>query len=201
MFKDAQHIDIDCHNNLSNYFCQRLQEVSKGQSIAVDPDTFWYISQMLARFARSENFLAYENGKYDIHSLALLYKEAAETTSVREKEIYLRQLGDLSLFLGALFAENYARRGIKRDYFVGMGGAAYDYLADNAFIYQSVFAQLATCFAGLVDMVAEACSKQNPFDATDILHLYQRWKNTGDAVAKRQLQALGISLQNHRLLQ
>jgi len=60
-----------------------------------------------------------------LRPLALLYGDALEARNERERCLCLQQLGDTALFLYALFPERYARHGIRRDYFIGMGGGAY----------------------------------------------------------------------------
>ena len=129
-----------------------------------------------------------------LRPLALLYSDAREASSNRERCLLLQQLGDLALFVGALFPERYAKRGIQRDYFVGMGGGAYDYLSDNARGDREVFSELATMFARLLEMVADACSRVEHLSAEETLRLYQRWVRYQDPIAQRQLTALGIDL-------
>ena len=60
----------------------------------------------------------------------------------------------MSLFMGALFPENYTRRGLGQDYLVGMGCGAYDYLADNARKGRHIFAELAGDFSVMLELVA-----------------------------------------------
>ena len=65
-----------------------------------------------------------------LRPLALLYSDAIDANNARERCLMLQQLGDMALFLGALFPQRFTRHGILQDYFIGMGGSAYDYLAD-----------------------------------------------------------------------
>lgn len=180
--------------SLADYFRTRLQECGRALVPPPQQDTLWYLGDMLARFGDSDQLFSYDRGEVGIRPLALLYRDAHETANPRQRCLVLRQLGDLALFLGALFPENYARRGIRRDYFVGMGGGAYDYLADNARHNRHIFSELASMFACLLDLVARACSREQAFDAADILDLYQRWRRTGDPRLAEQLHRLGISV-------
>ena len=100
----------------------------------------------------------------------------------------------LALFLGALFPQRYARYGLHQDYFIGMGGGAYDYLAENARHNRHIFAELARTFGRIVGLVANACSRDNPVRHDDILALYQRWLQNRDQLVERQLRAMGIEL-------
>lgn len=185
---------------LADYFRERLQEHSEQLAPPPHEDTLWYMGNMLARFGDSDQLFGYDGGEVGIRPLALLYKDAHEAGDHLERCLILRQLGDLALFLGALFPENYARRGIHKDYFVGMGGGAYDYLSENARQNRHIFSELAAMFARFLELVAQVCERQNPFDASDILGLYQRWRETGDARLAEQLQGLGIDVSGSDVL-
>lgn len=179
---------------LAEYFRGRLEEF--GRQLAPPPheDTLWYTATMLARFGDSDQLFSYDHGEVSIRPLALLYKDAHETGDLRQRCLILRQLGDTALFLGALFPEKFERRGILRDYFVGMGGGAYDYLSENARQNRHIFSELAAMFTRMLDLVARACARQRLFDAADVLNLYQRWRQSRDPRLAGQLRALGINL-------
>ncbi len=136
-----------------------------------------------------------------LRPLALLYSDAVEANNERQRCLLLQHLGDMALFLGALFPERWARKGIGKDYFVGMGGGAYDYLAGNARTNNHIFAELASTFTRMLELVASACSRKQQMSAAEILGLYQRWLNSHDPVIESQLRALGIELDGSERLQ
>ncbi len=179
---------------LADYFRERLQELGADLNPTPQEDTLWYMGNMLARFGDSDQLFCYDEGDLGIRPLAMLYKDAQETSDHRERCLILRQLGDVALFVGALFPESYARRGILKDYFVGMGGGAYGYLSENARQNRHVFSELASTFTRMLELVARACSKETQFDASDVLHLYQRWRRNRDPRLEEQLRALGITV-------
>src|SRR2546430_13009986 len=51
--------------------------------------------------------------------------DALEATSVAGRELALRRLGDISLFMASLFARGFSRRLADVDYHIVMGGRAY----------------------------------------------------------------------------
>lgn len=180
--------------SLAGYFRKRLSRHAERLRPPPHDDTCWYLGSLLDRFSRSERLFTAHDGQLTLRPLALLYGDAQQASSERERCLLLQNLGDMSLFLGALFPERFARYGLSKDYFIGMGGGAYDYLADNARQNRHIFAELARTFARMLEMVASVCSRSQPVSAEDILALYQRWLNTGDALAERQLRALGVEL-------
>ncbi|MCB1847123.1 MAG: hypothetical protein KDI04_06960 [Halieaceae bacterium] len=178
--------------SLSEYFREQLTIHSRQLEPPPREDTRWYLGNLLVRFCRSEDFFAYEEGRFDLRPLALLYRDALEAPNEYQRCQLLQQLGDLSLFVAALFPENYSRRGIRQDYLVGMGCGAYDYLADNARRGRHVFSELAAGFSVMLELVAKACDADQELADEDILALYERWRATRSPRARRRLEAAGI---------
>lgn len=185
---------------LADYFRERLVEGAEALEPRPQDDTLWYVGSVLARLGDSRQLFSYDQGQLDLRPLALLYKDAHEAAANHERCLILRQLGDQALFIGALFPERYARKGLRQDYFVGMGGGAYDYLAGNATSHRHVFAELAERFTAFLDLVAGACTRKIGNNLEDILALYQRWNTTGSERLAQQLRALGVSLEGERKL-
>jgi len=180
-------------NGLAEYFREQLLEESASRP---NEETRWYLGNLLERFSRNDALFSYQDGDFGIRPLALLYGDAQQCIHERERCLLLRQLGDQALFLGALFPEHYARKGIRRDYFVGMGGGAYDYLAGHARELRQVFAELADSFAQILELVARICRRYRQYSATEIMALYQRWRQTGNPALANQLKAMGVALDN-----
>ena len=197
---DPQQLPIT-ETSLSSYFSKRLNRYAKRFRPPPHEDTCWYLGSLLERFGRSEQLFAFQDGQMTLRPLALLYSDAIEADNDRERCLMLQQLGDMALFLGALFPERFTRHGILQDYFIGMGGSAYDYLADNAKANRHIFAELANTFTRMLEMVANACSRTQHLTTEEVLALYQRWLSTRDPVIEGQLRALGIELAENERLQ
>ncbi|WP_019604284.1 hypothetical protein [Teredinibacter turnerae] len=157
--------NIGFTQSLELYFRDQLHQHVTTITPRPQEDTLWYTGNLLARYGRSENLYSYSEGKMEIRPLALLYRDALESGDDRERCLLLRQLGDVALFIGALFPEIYRRKGINQDYFVGMGCAAYGYLARHARGCRHIYSELSQLFSHLLELIARACSKQ---DLTDI---------------------------------
>lgn len=191
MFSHANSLPVS-ETSLSHYFTTRLESCARDVAQRPQEDTLWYLGSLLDRFGRSDALFSHEEGRLTLRPLALLYGDAREAPSERERCLLLRQLGDLALFLGALFPERFTRRGIRRDYVVGMGSSAYDYLGSNARRNRHVFAELAATFVQILDLVARTCDRTERLGPKEILALYQRWQTSRDPAAERQLRALGV---------
>ena len=200
MSADSLHQPVT-ETSLSGYFSRRLTRYARRFRSPPHEDTCWYLGNLLERFGRSEQLFSFENGHMTLRPLALLYSDAIEADTTRERCLMLQQLGDMALFLGALFPERFTRRGILQDYFVGMGGAAYDYLADNSRTNRHVYAELANTFTRMLEMVANACSRKHRLSTEEVLALYQRWLYNRDPLIENQLRVLGIELSESGQLQ
>jgi len=187
--------------SLSHYFSRRLTRYAERFQPPPHEDTCWYLGNLLDRLGHSEQLFTYEDGRMTLRPLALLYGDAVEARNERERCLLLQQLGDMALFLGALFPERWERQGIQQDYFVGMGGGAYDYLADNARSHRHIFSELARTFTRMLEMVANACSKDRKLGTEETLALYQRWLQTRDPLIASQLRTLGIEPEGSTSLQ
>jgi hypothetical protein len=178
--------------SLDAYFERRLTRLGRDLDPPPHSDTLWYLGQMLVRFGDSSALFSYEDGRLSLRPLALLYHDAHAAENRQQRCLILRQLGDLALFVGALFPESYRRKGLQQDYFVGMGTGAYDYLSENESTNRHIFSNLAEMFAPILQLVADCCSGDANLDASDIEKLYAHWLATGSPVAERRLRRLGL---------
>jgi hypothetical protein len=180
--------------SLPDYFRRRLSRYAARLRPAPHEDTLWYLGEMMNRFSRSEHFFDYHDGRLGNRPLALLYGDAQAAGNPRHRCLLLQRLGDMALFLGAFFPERYARRGIRRDYFVGMGSAAYDYLSERARQHRHIFRELTHGFVHMQELVARAGSQTGGGKEDRILRLYALWLESGDPAVALQLGQLGVTL-------
>lgn len=182
--------------SLNVYFKEQLSEQAMQLEPVPQEETLWYIGDMLARFGHSEQVFIYDDGKHTLRPLALLYSDAFEAKTARMRKLLLRQLGDLALFLGAFCPETFSKKGIGKDYLVGMGGGAYAYLSANNQRQGHIYSELSEAFAPLLELVSSVCGRHHVFNADDVVALYQRWVKTKNPLLKKQLEMLGIETGN-----
>lgn len=182
-------------DSLVAFFHRRLTRAARRIHPQPQEETCHYLVQMLEHFSQSDRLFEYHEGQLGLRPLALLYGDAHEAGSEHERCLLLQRLGDLSLFLAALFPENFTRRGLRRDYLVGMGGGAYNYLSERAPNRRHVFKELTGRFVQMTELVARTCFRRGEgMTADEVLRLYERWRRTGDPGLAEQLQAQGIKL-------
>jgi len=144
---------------LGDYFHHAVHHAASQRHIRADQATLHYLSLLLCQYARSEQVFDYDDQRLQLRPLSLLYGEALQARSQRERRLWLQRLGDLALFVGGLFAGRLSRRFQDLDYCVAMGGNAYGYLQQTAVqprdqAQAAVFGELADHFDHFVDLVA-----------------------------------------------
>lgn len=185
------HLHALGQHGLAEYFRSQLQHELNDDT---QQHTRWYLGDLMSRFSHSDQLFSHYQGALSLRPLAMLFADAQQCEQERERCLMLRQLGDQALFMGALFPEHYAHKGIQRDYFIGMGGGAYDYLAHHAHTLRDVFAELSERFAHMLELLARICRRHQNYSATEVMALYQRWRQTGNPALAGHLRAMGISL-------
>jgi hypothetical protein len=181
-------------NNLNEWFKDRLLDVTRNSSLALSDDTLSYLVNLLVFYSDSRHFFEENDHGLSLPTLAFIFRDAQEAKTTSQKLIKLRRLGDVSLFIGSLFPDKLMRAGIKKDYFVGMGGGAYSTLAEQNYCNPDVFNELSVRFPRLLQIIGAVCHRNIQFDAEEIFALYRRWQASGDDTLKRQLYSLGINV-------
>ena len=90
------------------------------------------------------------------------------------------------------------------DYYVSIGGCAYNALSRNeADTFSPVFAELAEKFVGFVDVLSEVSERTCCSSNVDVLRLYQKWLKTGSRRSGQLLVERGVvpnaSIKNSRV--
>jgi hypothetical protein len=129
--------------------------------------------------------------------LAMIYKEALDAPSTKERYVMLRRLGDVSLFISGMFAQSLNRSLVDIDYYVAMGGNAYGYLSGTEGPVSSsglkiAFTELAENFVNMIDVLSEVGESTNLNSNYDVLRLYEIWLKTGSRRAADKLKQSGI---------
>lgn len=142
--------------SLPSFFHSCLADAIRNQHVTVSESSQWYLARMLSEFSRSERFFEYREDHWVLTPLATIYGSALAATSENERQLILRRLGDVALFVAGIFSgffERY-RRAVDADYYISMGSSAYS-CVDDARLDPEMFAELAAQFAALVNVLAE----------------------------------------------
>lgn len=184
-------------SNLEDYFRDSLERVTTARSVTAGEATQHYLVHMLVGFSRTDHLFEYSRDGFGLRPLALMLADALEAQHGPERNIQLRRLGDVALFISGFFGDSLARRAVDIDYYTRMGEAAYSTLRNAPAsrrdeLLGDVYNELADRFLVFVDALADVAQEARVFDERDILRLYEIWVRTRSDRAAEILQRLGI---------
>ena len=185
--------------NMREYFRETLQQSLKESGTSLSETAQVYIVNLLAEFARSENvFAGTDRGERPV--LVELMARAQESEPVEALRIY-KHMGDSSLYLTGFFKDSMTDQAVSVDYYVSMGGTAYDAVArlmrPTAATSSALFAELANRFADLVELLCAMSlhgERSRKLDDASVLGLVDRYRRTGSREILGALKKQGVVL-------
>lgn len=184
--------------SLQEFFRDSVNQAMQRQGVCAEDHTAHYVVNLLTLFARSEALYEKTQAGIGVKPLALMLAEAAETANPQERVLVLQRIGDVSLFIAGFFSESLARQVVDVDYYVHMGGGAYNSLSEHVRgtrrgqAFGTVFTELAQKFQNFVDVLNDVRDEAKANDDQDVLRLYEIWLRTGSKRAERLLRSLGV---------
>ena len=184
--------------NLQEFFKDSISDAMLNQGVAADDHTAYYVVNLLTEFSRSEALYEQTNNGLGLKPLANMLCDAVDATNDEQRNLALKRLGDVSLFIAGFFYESLARSLVDVDYYVNMGGGAYGSLSTNirgttrGRVFRSVYAELAEKFQSFVDVLNEVRDMAKTSSDHDLLRLYEIWLRTGSDRIAAVLRELGV---------
>jgi hypothetical protein len=170
------------------YFKELVDGALTHQGLATQELTAFYVVQLLTSFLQRPTSGAAD----DQMPLAVRLAQALDSGGVRQRES-LRQIGDVSLFISGFFSDSLHRKLVDVDYYVSIGGCAYNALSRvETDTFSSVFAELGEKFVGFVDILSEVSERTSCASNADLLRLYERWLKTGSRRSGQLLAERGV---------
>lgn len=186
---------IDPEANLTEFFRERVQEVFAKQEVPPSNFLEFYLVNLLQEYKKSEKLFEQQGNQVVEKPLALLLAQALDG-DLNTRILYLKKLGDSALYVSGFFAESIRRKLVDIDYYIKMGGGAYQSLAQilrAQKTFSELYDELSHRFADLVSVISEIANKTQCQTNRDILKIYQRWLETGDQKLEEILKQAGIN--------
>jgi len=184
--------------SLQEFFRESVAHSMRRQGLQACEVTAYYVVNLLTLFARSEALYDDSDSRRGVKPLALMFADAVNAPSARERAHALQRLGDVSLFMSGFFADVLAEQVVDVEYYISMGEGAYHSLSreihstPRGASYAPVFGELSSKFKGFVDVLADIRTEAQDDPAHDVLRLYELWLRTGSRRAERLLRRLGV---------
>lgn len=168
------------------FFHELVASALDSQRVTPRPETELYLVKLLEQFMLTERFRG--------EPLALMLKDALEQPLAELQRQRLREMGDHSLYVAGFFQDSLNRKLVDVDYYIDMGGSAYQQVAARADseVSKQLYLELSEKFGSFVDVLAEVSDKTAQRTERDLLRLYEVWVRTRSERAARQLQEAGI---------
>lgn len=146
-----------------------------------------YLVDLLQHFMFSSNLFQKQE------TLAEIYLRAQNAPPPMRFEM-LKKLGDGSLYISGFFGDSLTRKVVDLDYYVGMGGTAYQSLASAAQDENTaqVYSEFSKRFLEFVDVLTLISQESLVQTNGDLLKLYDRYMATGSRLAEEQLVEQGL---------
>lgn len=189
--------------NVHDYFRDQLATSLHNQQIEVRESTAAYLANLLAGFLDPNQLFTRTPDGLELRPLALHYADAAYSEGSEQRNLALKRLGDVALFISGVFSGSLNRKLVDVDYYIAMGCAAYRdlhaFLAGRRFDdgFVDPFEELSRKFGALVDVLAEVSEESHLGSNNDVMRNYEIWLRTGSARALRKLQRLGLQPSRH----
>jgi hypothetical protein len=184
--------------SLEEFFRDSVDQAMQRQGLQADDQTSHYVVNLLTLYSRAEALYEKTQAGLGLKPLALMLAEAADTPNVQERVFALQRIGDVSLFIAGFFADSLARHIVDIDYYIYMGGGAYDTLSQQVRgtpkgrAFGPVFSELAFKFKDFVDVLNDVRAVATSNDDQDVLRLYEIWLRTGSKRVENLLRDLGV---------
>jgi hypothetical protein len=168
------------------YFKELVDGALAHQRITTSELTSYYIVQMLAGFVERRD------DRDDNEALCLQLAQALDSGGVQQRA-GLKHVADQSLFVSGFFSDSLGRKLVDVDYYVAIGGFAYQTLSRyERDAFSPVFAELGDKFLGFVDVLTEVSERSSCATNADLLRLYERWLKTGSPRSGQLLIERGV---------
>jgi hypothetical protein len=179
------------------YFRELVASGLAHRRLRIHEATEYYLVNLLASHLQSETLFATRpDGSRGAEPLALLLKRALESER-EERRRMLKKIGDTSLFVSGFFGDSLARSLVDVNYYIAMGGRAYDALSEAeraAGGLDALYAELAGRFPELVDVLAEIAELSDLSSNRGLVKLYERFLATGSQRVADRLRERGVAL-------
>jgi hypothetical protein len=168
------------------YFRELVEGALAHQRLAAGELTSFYVVQLLTQFMQRRA------GDGGAEPLGMRLLQALERGGTQQRTS-LKEIGDVSLFVSGFFSDSLRRRLVDVDYYVAIGGQAYNALSRvETDTFSPVFAELADNFVAFVDVLSEVSERSSCATNADLLRLYERWLKTGSRRSGQLLVERGV---------
>lgn len=167
--------------SLSSFFLEQIESIQERRQSSLRKDVEAYLVDLLARYALR---VGEAGRKSPAFALELLEARERGTPALRE-------VGDRALFVAGVVPQSLDRSAIDADYVCSIGAEAYRavFFAKRQL---DLFLELSDSFGELVSVMRDVATPLDNAQPSSLIALYERWLETGDERAEKQLVEAGV---------
>ena len=172
------------------FFKELVDVALSHQRLNTQELTAYYVVQLLASFLQRP----LGDDRTDATPLAVRLAHALDEGGMGQRQrATLKEIGDVALFVSGFFSDSLNRKLVDVDYYVTIGGRAYNALSRvETDTFSPVFAELGEKFVGFVDVLSEVSERTSCASNSDLLRLYEKWLKTGSRRSGQLLVERGV---------
>jgi hypothetical protein len=185
----------DSLTDARQYFSEELRTILTKNHYLTHEKSLEYLVDLLIHYMNSENFFSQdESGKMRVPVIAELYAQYLSGTAAN-KHHTLKQMGDVCLMITGVFPDSLNKKIVDVDYYLGMGGTAYQHLSELQLtaISRTLFKELSEKFKLFSEVLSEMSEKSGLQSNSNLLRVYEKWLQTGSERLKNVLGEHGIA--------
>lgn len=147
--------------NLQGFFFEGLNALNKKSLCPVPESIIFYSSDVLDKFALSQDFFDFSEGKVREKILGMKLLEASHLSREEQRKAY-KEVADMSLLVCGYFSESTHKKLVDAQYYSQIGKMAYSYLNNvgPSFLdIPSFYNMVATCFESMTTLMSLLASQ------------------------------------------
>jgi hypothetical protein len=177
--------------NLQGFFFEGLNELNKKSLCPVPESIIFYSSDVLDKFALSQDFFETSEGKVREKILGMKLLEAMQMTREEQRRTY-KEVADMSLLFCGYFAESVNNKIVDTHYYAQLGKMAYGHLNTVSPTFLDIpcfYSMVSTCFEAMTTLMANFASKNRT--GTDNELIFRKIMSEGQ-LSEKELLVSGI---------
>jgi hypothetical protein len=142
--------------NLQGFFFEGLNTLNKKSLCPVPESVIYYSSDVLDKFALSQDFFEISDGKVREKILGMKLLEATQLGRDEQRKVY-KEVADMSLLVCGYFSESTNKKLVDAQYYSQIGKMAYSQLNNVAPTFldiPSFYNMFATCFESITTLMS-----------------------------------------------
>lgn len=158
---DDQKTQIITVKDLKNFFYQELSLLNNHSLCPVPQETIFYSSDVLDKFALSQDFFEFDDGKVKEKVLGLKLLESNNLSRDEQRKV-IQEVAEMSLMVTGYFGDSLNKKLVDRSYYINLGQTAYCQLNSHIpelFDIPHFFKAMATSFETLTTLIHQFSKK------------------------------------------